>query len=181
MTSTKSVSQRERATLRSVVRQQFRVLRDQVRAREAHLEVELKEDFERQYADHDVQMEKVKEESRKLAKEVNDLIRRRIATLQEKYPDIAIKSRYNEPVTDPVHVDDPRRRERFAAARARIPMLVRSAYLQLNTQEADLMLGLAKDSLASEEALAFIANLPERREVLPVSATLAEIEGAVLS
>ena len=164
----------ERRELRSVVRQQFKVLRAEVEQRRAELAAEAAEQVRRKYAAADKQVDDLNWRIEQIVDQANKDIRDAVKTVQADSDggqwtwDGAIR---------PPRINH-RNQDRFAlngALTSGIEATAKQALLGLERQEADLLRQLALDALESEEAQAFLARIPHVSELVPAS-RLLEIE-----
>lgn len=168
-----SITKTERAELKSIVRQQMKVLRAEVEQRASELLADVDEQIAEKFAGDDkrwadaahLAQEAVLEANRK----VNDAYR-------ELMGEHHVERMY-------VGAQLPQKpaRERIVlrqAAQSRIHERVQGALLQLQRQEADLLKTLAVGALESEEAQAFLSQIPTVSELVP-AARLAELEASI--
>lgn len=164
------ITKTERAELRSLVRQQMKVLRSEVLLRAKELTADVDLQLEQRYADDDkawadatfLAEEAVREANRR----VNDAFRELTgaAHLEYAYVDWRQPNKPN--------------RERAMlrqTATSRIQAQVTAALVRIDRQEADLLRDLSVGALESAEAHAFLAAIPAVSELVP-AARLAELE-----
>ena len=166
----------ERRELRSVVRQQFKVLRAEVEQRRAELAAEAAEQVRRKYAAADKQVDDVNWRIEQIVDQANKDIRDAVKKVQGESE--AGTWTWSGAVRAP-HIAH-RNEDRFAlntALTAGIEAQAKQALLTLERQEADLLRQLALDALDSDEARAFLARIPTVAELVPAS-RLLEIEAA---
>lgn len=177
MTSTELIPPGERRELRSVVRQQFKVLRTEVKQRESELMAEAERRLMERYRDEDKTVEdlnwKIKEIGRDTQRQIEDLLK---ATGQELEGGSwrASSSRISLPYVSRKSED---RAQLHKALVAGIREQVNQAQLKLDRQEADLLRSLAMESLESSAARAFLDRIPSVAELVPTE-RLREIESA---
>lgn len=164
------ITKAERAELRSIVRQQFRVLRHQVEQRQA----EVVADAEAQISDRYIEQDKAWSDAAHLAHEavleanraVNDIYR--VLMGHQHIESMYVLARFPpQPVRHRV--------ELRSVAVTRIAAQVKSALLQLDRQEADLLRHLGMGALETAEAHAFLGTIPTVGQLVP-AARLAELE-----
>lgn len=164
----------ERRELRSVVKQQFKVLRAEVEQRRAELAAGAAEQVRRKYAAADKQVDDLNWRIEQIVDQANKDIRDAVKAVQADSDggqwtwDGAIR---------PPRINH-RNQDRFAlngALTSGIEATAKQALLGLERQEADLLRQLALDALESEEAQAFLARIPSVSELVPAS-RLLEIE-----
>lgn len=170
------ISKTERTELRSVVRQQFKVLRDEVEQRQAELAADIEKQVAEQWADRDEQLTAIKEKAQQLADDANRALREFV----KDHPERESLSVYTFVAPDVRHrVEDSQQRNRLrAAAMADLRARVGAALVKLGRQEADLMRTLAVGALESDEARAFLSEIPSVAELVPAS-RLREIEASL--
>lgn len=171
------ISKSERTELRSVVRQQFKVLRAEVAQREA----ELKTDAFRQVAEKFEEDDKQWADTEFLAKQAVSEANRKINDhLRENGYEVPEGADYNVVslawTFSHIQKKTPRGDMEKSAA-LEISERVHRARLQLERQEADLLRSLAVDALESDEAKAFLSHIPTVSELVP-AVRMAEIEAA---
>jgi hypothetical protein len=169
-----TITKGERAELRSLIRQRFKVLRADVEARRAELVAELEARISAKYAEEDKAWadarflieEAVKEANRR----ANDALR---PVLPEKYADPHQEYRIIQtPLLEkPTRERSTLRREGIA----RIDSQVKAAHLSLDRQEADLLTRLVAGALESDEARAFLGEIPTVSALVPAD-RLLELE-----
>ena len=166
----------ERRELRSVVRSQFKVLRAEVEQRQAELEAEAEQRLMHRYRDEDKQMEDLNWAIQQVADQAsND-----IADLMKKFgydQDGGQWTRMHRVSAPHFTRKSEDRKQLHVALMAGIKTQVRTAFLALDRQEADLLRQLAVDALETEAAQAFLTRIPTVGELVP-SVRLREIEAA---
>lgn len=169
------IAKTERAELRSIVRGQMKVLRSEIDQRRAELVADIDEQVAAQFADADRTwegfMHEVHEATREADRRIND------AAIAAGYQ---TKNGYErEYVTVARGVSKPTRSRdtmRVQAVRA-LDAQVAAARLRLERQEADLLKTLSVGALESDEARAFLAQIPTVGELVS-AARLVELERA---
>jgi len=167
----------ERRELRSVVRQQFKVLRTEVKQREAELIAQGEARLVERYRDEDKRIDdlnwKLTEIGREAQRQIDDLLREHSTSEDggqwgRRPGEVSIRavSRKSE---DRVQL--------HRAFEAGVKEQVRNALFLLDRQEADLLRTLALESLETPQARAFLDRIPTVAELVP-SARLREIESA---
>jgi hypothetical protein len=167
------ITKAERAELRSLIRQRFKVLRAEVEARRAELEAELESHIAARYAGEDKAwsdaMYLIDEAVREANRKANDLLR---GLGLEEYPaDREYSIVRAAMVAQPLRKRSEWRRQ----GDARIAAQVKGAYLRLDREEADLLTRLVQGALESEEARAFLGEIPTVSALVP-AVRLAELE-----
>lgn len=163
----------ERRELRSVVKQQFKVLRTEVEQREVELQAEAERMILDRYRAQDVAMseaqrflqDKMRElflEMRAYCETVNEREGTNLSVVNDRYSGIGIAA------------TDERTQERRTLV-AGVKEQVKTASLGLDRQEADLLRSIATDALETEEARGWLGKIPTVAELVP-SRRLREIE-----
>lgn len=167
----------ERRELRSVVRQQFKVLRTEVKQREAELIAEAERRLMDRYRDEDKRIDdlnwRIKEIAEKAQREIDDLMR--------EHGDQEDGGRWfrrdGRISCTGVSRKTEDRTQLHRALTAGIKDQVQQATLALDRQEADLLRSLALESLETAAARRFIERIPTVGELVPTE-RLREIESA---
>lgn len=164
------ITKAERGELRSLVRQRFKLLRSEVGQRASELMSDLETAVTDRFAAEDQRWAdasfKIGEAAREANRIANDIIREFVPTWREKE------------VVGCVQLGKPNTQERHQLRRegqARIEAQVRAAMLKLDQQEADLLTRLALGVLESEEARAFLGEIPTVSALVP-AVRLLELE-----
>lgn len=164
----------ERRELRAVVRAQLKVLRTEVKQREAELMAQAEALLVDRYRDEDKRIDDlnfaIAEIGRKAAREVEDLMR--------AAGEIESGGRWRARDHVTVYGVSRKSEDRVQLRRAMeagVKEQVAQALLALDRQEANLLRELAMDGLQSAAARAFLTRIPTVGELVP-SARLAEIE-----
>jgi tRNA uridine 5-carbamoylmethylation protein Kti12 len=167
------ITKGERTELRSLIRQRFKVLRAEVEARRAELAVELEERVAAKFADEDKRwadaMFLIDEAAREANRKANDILRGLDIDAIDTSKEYLIVS--NRGITKPAT-------ERNVMVRngtKRIDAQVKAAYLQLDRQEAELLTRLVANGLESDEARAFLGEIPTVSALVPAD-RLLELE-----
>ncbi len=166
----------ERSELRSLIRQQFKVLRGDLGVREAELLVGVEQDVVARFADRDVAWEEVLhvagEASRACDRAINDAL----------YAKGFIKREGSEQVFTSVRLSerppDLGRAQLRAEAQIGITAKVKAARHELDRREADLLRRLTLDALESDAARGFLDAIPSVGDLVPVT-RLAELEASL--
>lgn len=164
------ITKGERAELRSLIRQRFKVLRAEVEARKAELAVELEERIAAKYAEEDKRwtdaMFLIAEAGREANRKANDILRGldidSLDTSQE-HAIIRVLS-----IVKP----SAERNVLYRNGSKRIEARVKSALLQLDGQEADLLTRLVANGLETDEARAFLGEIPTVSALVPADRLL---------
>lgn len=167
------ITKAERAELRSIVRGQFKVLRAEVLQRRAELVADVEGQISDRYAGED----KTWADAANLAYEVVNEANRRINDIYRQHidGDEHVERQY---ITGALpHKPTQQRQNLRHEAITRIDAQVEGAQLRLAREEADMLRNLAVGALESEEARAFLANIPSVASLVP-AARLAELESS---
>lgn len=167
----------ERRELRSVVRQQFKVLRTEVKQRELELMAEAEGRLVDRYRDEDKRVEdlnwRISEIGREAQRQIEDLMKEH----GEELDGGTWGRRSGRVEIYGVARKSEDRSQLHKALIAGIKEQVAQATLSLDRQEADLLRALAMESLESDAARAFLGRIPSVAELVP-AARLREIEAA---
>jgi hypothetical protein len=166
----------ERRELRSVVRQQFKVLRAEVEQRRSELTAEAAEKVRQKYASADKEVDDLNWRIEQIVDQANKDIRDAVKKTQGESDGGTWT--WSGAIRAP-HIAH-RNEDRYAlngALTAGIDAQAKQALLTLERQEADLLRQLALDALDSDEARAFLSRIPTVAELVPAS-RLLEIEAA---
>lgn len=166
----------ERRELRTVVRQRMKVLRADVAQRRMELIAEAEQRLRERYRDQDKSIEdlnfRIAEITEQASREITDLIL--AARGEQDGVSIRRPVRLQVPRISS-HVED--RPQLHRALISGIESQVKTALLELDRQEADLLQELAMQTLETSAARAFLAAIPSVAELVP-TARLREIEAA---
>lgn len=176
------ITKGERTELRSLIRQRFRVLRAEVVSRQAELEAELQARVTARFADGDKAwadgMFLIEEAAREANRKANDILRGMDLDgldLEGKDLQIVVTRSINKPSNGRTNLH----REGLA----RIAAQVKAAFAQLDRQEVDLLTRLAAGALESDEARAFLGEIPTVSTLVPadrllqLEQSLREVDG----
>lgn len=178
-----AITKTERTELRSIVRQQFKVLRSETEQRKAELIAEM----EGRIADHYCEVDKQRQDLMWRCNEIVEEASRQITDLlRGEEVDRGGIRRFEEiTVNRPVRVqmehiawsqeEKVQRRRALASA---IEADIKGALMRLERQEADLLRTLAVGAIESEEARQFLTSIPSVAELVPAS-RLAELEASL--
>lgn len=169
------ITKAERTELKSVVRQQMRVLRAEIEQRRAELHADIEQQITDRFADEDRTWANVQHEVHEAVLEAN----RRIndALRDNGYEVRGATERMW--VTEPT-MRQPREKRvelRGQAVKA-VEAQVKAALLSLERQEADLLRSLAVGAIESSEAHEFLNAIPTVGELVP-AARIAELEASL--
>ncbi len=172
MTMTKS----ERDELRRLVRQRTKVLREEVKARTTELVADVEQKLVARFYERDQKRLTAESEIQTIIDDANDRIAEALGKVDMQLTGIG------RSVLPPGHIrwDQTDRLALRQAAMRDIEARAAAAILQLSRQEVDLLENLARGALESDEAMAFLANLPTVGELVP-AARMEELEAALES
>lgn len=157
----------EREELRRLLRSRFKVLRADVAARQAELEVELEQQVENEYAAMDKAYDDAMYQIRLAVDEAN---RKANDVGRELWGRERWGEKFDRQVIWSKGVDKPgvnERRQRMHIGRVEIERRVKTALLELDRQENELLTELATSALESAEAVAFFVRIPSATELVP--------------
>lgn len=167
-----AITKAERAELRSLIKQRFKVLRGEVEPRRLELLADLQARVKARFAAFDKAWDDaqglIDEVVRKANREANDIIR-------SVYPDAPTDSDYAVVQAQRIGRPDTGRRQMLVEGQALIEAQVKTALAKLARQEVDLLTRLAVGALESEEARAFLGEIPHVSALVPAS-RLLELE-----
>jgi hypothetical protein len=173
------ISKTERSELRSVVKQQFKVLRAEIKQREAELRAEANEQMVQQTDEQDAQWEAVKHVAEEAVREANRKVNDGLREHGMEHADPRLE--YNI-VSLNWQFESLKKKTNQGEAKTRIDLnikeRVRRAELAIERQEADLLRTLAVEALESEEARAFLKTIPSVAELVPSTRLNELIEGS---
>ena len=171
MTMTKG----ERIELRSIVKQQFKVLRSEVVQRQAEVLAELEQQIAARYSDEDHRRSQVRD---RIAEIIGEAQRAATDVLKDEDAGVSIHRPYSiRGAAIEWPADD--RRELRRQALATFEAKVAAATLNLERQEADLLRRLAIGAIESDEAREFLSGIPTVGELVPVSRLEELVAGSV--
>lgn len=170
-----SINKGERAELKFIVRQQFKVLRNELEQRELEMLAEVETQIVQKFAGDDqtwaALQHAVHEAVMAANRQINDALR------EHGYTEHGPSERMWVG-TPPMRQPQEKRTELRVHAHAKIKAQVRGGRLELDRREADLLRTLAVGALESDDAQAFLASIPSVGELVP-AARLAELEASL--
>lgn len=184
-----AITKAERTELRSIVRQQFKVLRAEIAQRKAELIAEAEQRVVERYRERDAAREavmwKVAEVLEEAGRRLTDLVRPHGAK-HGRDNQWAVDAPAEVSVEQPIIISMPtihwRNEDKVQLHRAMVATIeaeVSGALLQLDRREADLLRTLSVGVLESAEAQSFLTSIPTVGELVP-AARLAELEAELL-
>lgn len=170
------ITKGERTELKSVVRQQFKVLRSELEQREAELDAEVEAQIAEKYHDEDTEwnatLHRLQEVVSAANREFNDVLYE--AGFQQKGSTEQVWVTAHSP-----QKQERPRNELRSLAKSQLRAKLKAARLRLDREEADLLRTLAVGALETEEAHAFLSGIPTVGELVPAS-RLAELEAGLV-
>lgn len=169
------ITKGERTELKTIVRQQFKVLRAECDQREAELMSNVEDELRTRFATDDQAWNtcthKVHEAVMEANRQINDALH------EAGYQARGASERMwvQTPMIRKPEEDETQLRR---VARTHIYEQTKAAKLQLDRQEADMLRTLAIGALESEEAHNFLKSIPLVGELIP-AARLAELEAQI--
>lgn len=161
----------EREELRRLLRAQFKVLKSDVEHREAELQAELEAAITARFAAQDKAwsdaMFLIDEAAREANRKANDILR---GLEMEGYD---ASKEWEVVVARSIAKPSQERARMRRQGAADIEVKVRSALLELQRREVELLAELATSALESADAKAFIGRIPTVSELVPASRLLA--------
>lgn len=171
MIDTRELTPGDRRELRSLVKKQFAVLRNDVKRRKDELTAEIESELLRQYRVQDERIAAARREIDDAQRTYQDSVRRIMDELRALDPELEM-SAYNGRLA----ATDPNRTQLHKALIASIPQQIADASTKLDQQELELLRDLTLGALDSAAAQQFLARIPTVGELVP-KARLAELEG----
>jgi len=168
------ITKGERAELRSIVRQQFRVLKDEVAQRHAELDADIDLQVAEQWAERDARLSALRQAIEQITDEANTKLRALLAEHPDR--DHLRVQRFAPAEVSRWEADQVRHKMR-AAAKSELQARVGAAMVKLGRQEADLLRQLAVGALETDEARSFLGSIPSVSELVPAT-RLIELEAA---
>lgn len=166
------ITKAERAELRTIVKQQFKVLRSELEQREHELYAGVEEEIVQRFAGDDqnwsVVQHKVHEAVMEANRQINDALHEGGYQARGSTERMWVN-------TPQIRKPEEDRQQLRALAQTRIRSQMKAAKLRLDRDEADLLRTLAIGAIESEEARAFLTAIPTVGELVP-EARLAELE-----
>lgn len=164
------ISKTERLELRSIVRQQFKVLREEVTHRKTEVLADVEEEIASRYHDEDEAWEQATAAAYNVVadanRQVNEIFRNLLGQTHTEDQYVGWR---------PPRRDQQKKADLRKLATRKVDATVTGALLQLSRQEADLLRELAVGALESDEARGFLRSIPAAAQLVPL-ARLAELE-----
>ncbi len=166
----------ERRQLAAVLKQQMRILRADIEQRRSELVAEAEARLMERYRDQDRAVSDANEAIRDVLTRAQGEINGIVVNLRAAHDGVVVKRPPTVSCNGIGHANEDRA-QLHRALTAGIEAQVKSALLDLERKEADLLRQLALNSIESDEAREFLANIPKVAELVP-AARLREIEAA---
>jgi hypothetical protein len=160
----------DRRELRSLIKKQFAVLRNDVKRRASEMEAEVEAELLRRYRDEDDAVRQAASEIAKARDDYQRACQAVIDALQASHPDVKARLGYHG-----LEATNANRTQLRRAAIAAIPQQISDAQTRLDQQEIDLLRDLTVGGLDTDQAQRFIGSIPTVGELVP-RARLQEIE-----
>ena len=164
------ITKTERAELAGLIKRRFKVLRADVEARRAELEAELEERITVRFAEEDKRwsdaMFLIQEAAREANRKANDILRGLDIDSYDSSREYAVVT------ARAIRQPKAERNVLRVNGVKRISAQVKGALLQLDRQEADLLTRLVATGLESEEARAFLGEIPTVSALVPADRLL---------
>lgn len=168
---TRELTPGDRRELRSLVKKQFVVLRNDVKRRKDELVSEIESELLRRYREQDERIEQARREIETAKRTYEDSVRQIMAGLRETDPTLELGLGYQSQL----HAQDTRRSQLKSALLASIPQQIADASTKLDQQELALLRDLTIGALDSTAAQEFLSRIPTVGELVP-KARITEIE-----
>lgn len=169
---TRELTPGDRRELRSLVKKQFTVLRNDVKRRKDELIGEIEAELLRRYREQDERIEQARRDVQTARRAFEDAVAQTIAGLQETDPTLDIRL---SPYDNRLVAQDIRRNQLHKALIASIPQQIADASTKLDQQELALLRDLTIGALDTEQAQQFLGRIPTVGELVP-KARIAELE-----
>lgn len=153
----------DRRELRSLIKKQFQVLRNDVKRREAELRSEIETELLKRYRAQDERLEEARREQEVAADAYRREIQRIADSLRDDDPNLSVAVISGGRVS----ADDNTRRQLHTALIAAVPARIADALTKLDQQEIDLLRELTVGALATDEANGFLGRVPTVGELVP--------------
>lgn len=168
---TRDLTPGDRRELRSLIKRQFAVLRNDVKRRKDELAAEVESELLRRYREQDQRIEQARRELHAAKRAYEDAVEQIMAGLRTTDPTLEVTLGYQ----GQLHAADPRRSQLHKALIAAIPEQIDSAMTKLDQKELELLRELTIGALDSEQAQQFFSRIPTVGELVP-RARLAALE-----
>jgi hypothetical protein len=167
---TRELTPGDRRELRSLVKKQFAVLRNDVKRRKDELTSEIESELLRRYRAQDERIAAARNEIEEARRVYEETVKRIMNDLRSVDPELEMAVGYN----GRLNVNDPNRSQLHRALIASIPQQIADASTKLDQQELDLLRDLTIGALDTNAAQQFLSRIPTVGELVP-KARLAEL------
>lgn len=168
--NTRELTPGDRRELRSLVKKQFAVLRNDVKRRKDELTGEIESELLRRYREQDERIDQARKEVEVARRTYEDAIKQIMSGLRAIDPDLELWVGQQGRLS----VSDPNRSQLHRALVASIPQQIAEASTKLDQQELDLLRDLTIGALDTDAAQRFLSCIPTVGELVP-KARLAEL------
>lgn len=168
-----TITKGERDELRRIVRQDFKVLAEEMKVRRAEMVAEIEQRVAQRFEPSDQAAEACQRQMGDIIQNANEAITKAIADLKAAADGYMIA--WNPLATPRLFVVPEKREEMRRALIADLDARIAEATLRVHRQEADLLKGLASGALESDAAREFLASIPTVAQLVPAD-RLAELE-----
>jgi len=173
MNAPREMTPGDRRELRSLIKKQFAVLRNDVKRREDELIAEIEAELLHRYREQDQRIIQANEAMMRARADYELALREIRRGLSETDPTLVTHVRHDGALL----AQDTDRTERRRALLAAVPGQIADARSKLDQQELELLRELTVGALDSEQAQRFLGRIPTVGELVP-KARLAELDGA---
>lgn len=177
MTDTRDLTPGDRRELRSLVKKQFTVLRNDVKRREQELKGEIEAALLRKYRQQDERIAEAQEQASRARNDLRLALQKIADDLKADCPDLAVQAGTGYRPFE-LSIGDPNKQQEHAALIAAIPQQISDASTKLDQDELELLRDLTIGALDSDQAQQFLGQIPTVAALVP-KARLAALEGEV--
>jgi len=164
---TSEITKGEREELRRIVRGDFKALKMEIDVRRAEMVAEIEKRVASRFMAHEEKIAEAEATIAEIAQEANAKLRRVVMDVQEACDGYAVTCR---PFAAPaIFLKRERREEMRTAMIADLDARCAHASAQMARQENDLLKKLASGALESQEAKAFLMEIPKVSQLVPAS------------
>jgi hypothetical protein len=161
----------DRRELRSLIKKQFAILRNDVKRRKDELVGEIESELLRRYRQQDERIEQARRDLSAAKRDYETVCQQIMGALQELEPTLSLSVGYNG-----LLVSDPSRSQLHKALIASVPQQIADASTRLDQQELNLLRELTIGALDSDAAQQFLGRIPTVGELVP-KARISELGG----
>lgn len=168
---TRDLTPGDRRELRSLVKKQFAVLRNDVKRRKDELVAEIESELLRRYRDQDERVQQAQQAATEAKRAYQDSLGRIADGLRVTDPTLKVDIGYDGRLM----TSDSQRYQLHKALLASVPQQIADASTKLDQQELELLRALTIGALDSDQAQDFLAQIPTVGELVP-KARLFELD-----